>query len=134
MRMWVNVWGMVPARRNGVGLVALALALGGCIDDFDDPRGYGTGGTRTGACTELCKRTVRCPGYGSESDCKVECERAERLVRQSGCERSYRDLIDCYEAADDICAAPDACSDEGDRFSTCFTEYCWNHEDECGSY
>ncbi|HVR18932.1 MAG TPA: hypothetical protein VMS65_04535 [Polyangiaceae bacterium] len=139
MSVWVNVWGGPPGRRGKLGLAALvcALALSGCIDDFDHPKGYGrspgasNGSNGTDGCAELCTEYASCDSSTSASECRSQCGETERLVRAAGCDGVYDDLLDCYARADDLCAAPESCAREVDDFAACISDHCLNHIDGC---
>jgi len=139
MSVWVNVWGAPPARRGKMGLAAFvcALALSGCIDDFDHPRGYGRSPDGSDAsdrgddCAELCTKYARCDGSTDASECRSQCDDTERIVRAAGCDREYDDLIDCYARADDFCSASESCAREVDDFAACISAHCLNDIDGC---
>jgi hypothetical protein len=105
-----------------VVLLALVASTSGCIDDFDDPKGYGatggsdrSGGAREG-CFEICERAASCQ---SELDCKRQCVDFEAEVEAAGCSEEYADLIDCALEVDDICTSDDACEASIERFAIC---------------
>jgi hypothetical protein len=144
MSVWVNVWGGPLARRGKgkMGLAALlcALALSGCIDDFDNPKGYGRspdgrspdgGGPDGHDCAALCTEYEQCDGSTSASECRSQCDDTDRIVRAAGCEQVYDDLIACYAREDDFCSASESCADEVDDFVSCISYYCLSNVDGC---
>lgn len=139
MRVWVNVRGALPRFSIALGVT---WALGGCIDDFDHPKGYGTRQrieppdeprTEPATCFDVCVESAGCPdvGYVSPNDCADQCSEMERLVEYSGCEASFRDYLDCY-AALDACATKQTCAVEGSSLSQCFSTTCERDPASCG--
>jgi len=126
MSMWVNVWGAPLGRGGKMGLAALAFALIGCIDDFDNPKGYG-GPPGGYDCATLCAESARCEDGSEETACRSQCDELERIVRAADCERTLDDLVGCYTRADDFCSVPDECTDEANALSSCVTSYCELH-------
>ncbi len=122
MSMWVHVWRRATRATRGVTLLALVSSTSGCIDDFDDPKGYGeTGGndrrvSTRGGCFEVCERAASCQ---SELDCKRECANFEAEIEAAGCSEEYADVIDCALELDDVCASQDACAASIERFAIC---------------
>jgi len=134
MRVWVNVWGTAPARCGRSGPVVLALALGGCIDDFDDPKGYGAGSTSE--CRDLCVEASECPGSDAQSasECVEQCDELERVMRRADCREHFDDFMNCYARVRDICAPEDTCGEESQGFFDCFSEHCAAYPDDCSSF
>jgi hypothetical protein len=130
MRVWVNVWGKASARCGTLGLVAATLAAG-CIDDFDNPKGYGGASD----CGTLCAEISRCPSTEtSENECRTQCNEIERIVRDAGCPRIFEDFVTCVARAPDVCDLDDACEEEAEDYAVCITHYCSNQPDECSSF
>jgi hypothetical protein len=103
-----------------VMLLALVASTSGCIDDFDDPKGYGASSGRRGStrdgCFEVCERAASCQ---SELDCKRQCADFEAQVESAGCSEEYAELIDCALEVDDVCVSDDACESFIERFAIC---------------
>jgi hypothetical protein len=131
MPVWVNVWGR--ARDEGLraaSLTLLVVSLVGCIDDFDNPKGYGAepganGGTGGGGglnvrpdCSDVCAESRRCSG-GGELDCRDECAELESLARASGCERELDEVLKCLDRLTNVCTQQDACYPAVEDFSFC---------------
>jgi hypothetical protein len=134
MIAWVRVWGNVLGRRARASSLCLAFVLSGCIDDFDDPHGYGTGPSGGGSridCSDICEADRTCSGVDDVSDCKSSCAQVEPLIRQSGCKDEWDDALDCFSRVDDICTAQESCSDEAEEVSYCLQYYCESHLDAC---
>jgi len=139
MLAWVNVWGKALGGRLGVLAMALAPCLGGCIDDFDNPKGYGEGSSGSGTnsgydCADLCADSERCGG-GSDLDCNEQCDMLDELVRGTACSDELDDAFECLSRANDVCAAQqDACLDETEDFTSCIQDHCAGSRDDCGDY
>jgi hypothetical protein len=125
MSVWVNVWQRAMKTMRGVTLLALVVSMSGCIDDFDDPKGYGaaTGGndergsSRSG-CFELCERAASCPG-ADELDCKRECVELEVDAEAAGCSEEWADFVECALELETLCANQGACDASVARFARC---------------
>ncbi|HEX6272309.1 MAG TPA: hypothetical protein VFZ53_04695 [Polyangiaceae bacterium] len=111
-----------------------ALALGGCIDDFDDPKGYGAGSTSE--CRDICVEASDCPGSDepSASECVEQCDELEQVARRADCRELFDGFVTCYTRLRDICAAEDECGEEGRSFIDCFSEHCEEYPDDCSSF
>jgi hypothetical protein len=140
MIVWVNVWGKVLGERLGIVTVALALCLGGCIDDFDHPQGYGGDGSNGGSsgvsgydCAALCRESQSCDG-SDPRDCKSECDQVENLVNQSGCDDSFNNVLRCLSRLSDPCSQQDVCADDINDFSTCISLFCQVHPEDCSTF
>lgn len=122
MSVWVNVWRRATLAMRGVGWFALVATTNGCIDDFDDPKGYGateSGDRRDSSrngCFEICERGRSCQ---SELECKRQCADFQAEAESAGCSEEYADLIDCALEVDDICTSDDACEAAIERFAIC---------------
>jgi len=136
---WVNVWASARGGRSGFAVVLFASCLGGCIDDFDHPEGYGTGaqGKRTTTssgydCKDVCEESSGC--YDEDvGGCASQCGVLEDAVRASNCYESYQAVLACYEHASSVCTAQDGtCFEATNEFSGCVTTYCENHPADCG--
>ena len=93
MPMWVNVWGK---------MALLAPLVVACIDDFDDPKGYGpsdgtrdTFGDRGVSCTELCREGAACGDGIDDDDCREQCDELTQVSRRAGCTEDFEELLDC---------------------------------------
>ncbi len=139
MHVWVNVWGKVTLRR--AALLLFAPLFVGCIDDFDDPHGYGpndssstsgTHGPQGATCPDLCEASVSCGG-NTEDDCRDQCSQLTEVSRRTGCEDELDDILDCLAGLSNVCSQQDRCSDGALRFSDCVTAYCDRYpSDACG--
>ena len=111
MSVWVNVWVAQPARCAGKMALAVTSSahshLSGCIDDFDNPKGYGRSpdaAARTARRSDMPKATAQICARNTSVRRRDERERLsrvnattlERIVRAAGCEPVFDDLIDCY--------------------------------------
>lgn len=128
MRVWVNVWG---------SLALLGPLLVGCIDDFDDPHGYGpsdgtsdTFGDRRLSCSDLCEESARC-GTGDIEDCRDQCNQLTEISRRAGCTDDLEDVLDCLAAGTSVCTQQDRCESVTFDFSNCIERYCGTRYDEC---
>ena len=135
MRVWVNVWGTATLRY----FVAAAFAplLFGCIDDFDDPKGYGprdgssdTFGEQGLTCTELCAKSEACGG-GDELDCREQCDELSRVSRRAGCTENLGKVLDCLAELRNVCTQQEDCSQLTFHFSSCIESYCQTHPSDC---
>jgi len=117
MSVWVNVrrW-----TTRGARVLALGASVSGCIDDFDDPKGYGgtDGRSRSsrGGCFEVCEKGAAC---NDELTCKRDCAELEAEIEAAGCIEEWEDLIECALELDSICADTDACEASVARFARC---------------
>jgi hypothetical protein len=102
---------------RGVVTVALLASASGCIDDFDDPKGYG--GRRV-ACPDLCERSARCEG-ADPADCERDCDEAEAEVAAAGCSEEYEEFLDCLSRLEDVCRWQEACESTLQRFAICLS-------------
>jgi hypothetical protein len=125
MSVWVNVRQRAMKTMRGVTLLALVVSTSGCIDDFDDPKGYGatstTGGrsgSSRGGCFEVCERSASCPG-ADELDCKRDCADLEVGAETAGCSTEWADFIECALELETLCADRGACDAFLTRFSRC---------------
>ena len=127
MPVWVNVWGKVLPRR--ILATALAACAVGCIDDFDNPKGYGpssgsgTYGRNRESCAELCERSV-CDGGSSSRECREQCDEISSMARRGGCSDELDDLLSCIAGLSNACTQQEACNPEVEDFSYCISRYC----------
>jgi hypothetical protein len=135
MRVWVNVWGTVTRR-----LVAVALAplLVGCIDDFDDPKGYGprdgtsdTFGPSNLTCSELCEESASCDGGGDDDDCSEQCSELTGVARRAGCTEDFEEILDCLAGLRNVCSQQEDCSQVAFHFQSCIESYCQTNPSDC---
>ena len=129
MRVWVNVWGKVTLRRFVT--IVFAPLLCGCIDDFDDPKGYGprdgTSGTygKSGyTCSDLCERNSMCDDGGSMLGCRRQCEDIATTSQRAGCSEELDMVFDCLANLSNVCSQTDVCYNEANRLSDCLAPYC----------
>ena len=132
MNVWVHVWRGVTKTLRGVVTVALLASASGCIDDFDDPKGYGANGGRSGRldCSDMCERIASCDEQNVES-CQRDCVELEGIIDDSGCSDEFQDAIDCFAALDDLCLEQSACDPEVERFTTCMSDSCGDGFEAC---
>jgi hypothetical protein len=135
MRVWVNVWGTALYRR--LLATALAACSVGCIDDFDNPKGYGprdgspTYGKNGYTCSEFCERNSTCDDGGSEFECRNQCEDIADVAQRGGCSDELDDLLECLAELPNICTQQDACYSEVESFSDCISEFCALDPGDC---
>ena len=120
MGVWVNVWRWTT---SGATVLALGASVSGCIDDFDDPKGYGgakDGSSRSrssrAGCFEVCEKGRAC---NDELTCKRDCAELEAEVEAAGCFEEWEDLVECALELDSICADTDACEASVASFARC---------------
>jgi hypothetical protein len=124
MSVWVNVWRSATKATLGIPLFAVVLSVSGCIDDFDDPIGYGGagGGGRSGStrrgCFEVCERTASCAG-ADELSCKRDCAEIEAEAEAAGCSEEWAQVIECALELDSLCADTGACDAALGSFTRC---------------
>ena len=116
MNVWVNVWRWT----RGAVLLALSASVSGCIDDFDDPKGYGAAGGRSSVstrqgCFRLCEESVGC-GATDELSCKRVLESE---AEAAGCSEELAELVECLLTLEDVCSPEDGCQAEVERFLNC---------------
>ena len=136
MRVWVNVWGTVTLRRFcAVGLATLVV---GCIDDFDNPKGYGprdgtndTFGPSGRTCSELCAQSVACGDGGDEGDCREQCNELTERSRRAGCTDDLEDILDCLAGLSNACTQQENCSQAAFHFQSCIESYCQKVPSDC---
>ena len=127
MRVWVNVWGTALRRFLAT---ALALCAVGCIDDFDNPHGYGpsdgsnTYGKSGYTCADLCEQSARCDDGSSAAECRSQCGEISDIARRGGCSDELDDVLECIAGLSNACTQQDACYSEIDDFSGCIERYC----------
>jgi hypothetical protein len=136
MRVWVNVWGTVTFRR----LVAMGLAtlVVGCIDDFDNPKGYGprdssgdTFGPSSKTCSELCEESATCFGGSDDDDCREQCSELTEVSRRAGCMDDFEEILDCLGGLRDACTQQEHCSQAAFHFQSCMESYCSTNPSDC---
>jgi hypothetical protein len=130
--VWVNVWGRVPLQQFATLVLASSVAWG-CIDDFDHPKGYGrAGGAGDYDCESLCDESERCDNGASASECRSQCGMLEGILRRSGCDDPFDDVLECLSNARDVCSAQsDVCQPEVEDFTSCFSRYCSSYPEDC---
>ena len=127
MNVWVNVWRWT----RGAVLLALSASVSGCIDDFDDPKGYGAAGGRhinaqpeeTLALRELEPvpkvRSAIGLRYGEHVRVVGGPAVLESEAEAAGCSEELAELVECLLTLEDVCSPEDGCQAEVERFLNC---------------
>ena len=131
MSVWVNVWGWATRTMRGGALFVVLATVSGCIDDFDNPKGYGaTGGSNRLDCSDMCDRIATCDG-SSVASCQRDCTELEELLDSSGCSDEFDDVIDCLSGLRNVCTEQAACEPSTERFVGCVSRYCEGNFERC---
>ena len=105
-------------------LMAIGLGIHGALL-------AGCGGTE---CEELCEEARDCESANTElagEDCAAECEKAEDLADEAGCDGAFEDFMDCA-AEGDVCNVGDECMSDAFAYAFCVLDYCEENPNEEG--
>ena len=120
-----------------LGIIVLACTPTSSGDDDDDS----DGGPTLADCTSYCSALTAadCKDYDHDA-CVAGCTSFDDFSKDTNrCDVEYGAMLDCFDAAPDICQIlevnPDTgklavCSAETEDFAKCYADYCQDHSAE----